>query len=98
MLSFIDAGVWFAHFIRSWGAVPALSPAHRHCPSEEALATGSPAMTCGTKRNWESKHRAKIARRLGDKISLVKTIQLPDMRNVMHNLCETRAFWSWDDR
>jgi hypothetical protein len=26
---------------------------------------GSPAMTCGTKRNWESKHLAKIARRLG---------------------------------
>ena len=42
-------------------------------------------MTCGTKRNWESKHLAKIARRLGDKISVVKTIQLPDMRNVVHN-------------
>jgi len=29
---------------------------------------------------------------------VVKTIQLPNMRNVMHNLCETRAFLSWDDR
>ena len=29
---------------------------------------------------------------------MVKTIQLPNMRNVMHNLCETRAFLSWDDR
>jgi len=43
-------------------------------------------MTCGTKRNWESKHLAKIARWLGDRISLVKTILLPDMRNVMPQL------------
>jgi hypothetical protein len=55
-------------------------------------------MTRGTNRNWESKHLAKIARRLGDRISLVKTISLPDMRNVMHNLCETRDFSFWDDR
>jgi hypothetical protein len=31
MLSFIDAGSWFAHFIRSSGAMPTLSPAHAHC-------------------------------------------------------------------
>ena len=43
-------------------------------------------MTCGTKRNWESKHLAKIAWWLGDRISLVKTILLPDMRNVMPQL------------
>jgi hypothetical protein len=43
-------------------------------------------MTCGTKRNWESKHLAKIARWLGDRISLLKTILLPDMRNVMPQL------------
>jgi len=63
-----------------------------------SLGRDSPAMTCRTKRNWESKHLAKIARWLGDRISLVKTIQLPDMRNVMHNLCETRDFWFWNDR
>jgi hypothetical protein len=43
-------------------------------------------MTCGTKRNWKSKRLAKIARWLGDRISLVKTILLPDMRNVMPQL------------
>jgi hypothetical protein len=37
MFSFIDARGWFAHFIRSSGAVAALSLAHRHCPSEEGL-------------------------------------------------------------
>jgi hypothetical protein len=67
MFSFIDAGSWFTHFVGSSGAALALSPAHRHCPSEEALETGSPAMTCGTKGNWESKHLAKIARRLRTK-------------------------------
>jgi hypothetical protein len=45
-------------------------------------------MTCRTKRNWESKHLVKIARWLGDRVSLVKTIPLPDMRNAMHSLCE----------
>jgi hypothetical protein len=55
-------------------------------------------MTSGTKRNWESKHLAKIARWLGGKISLVKTIQLPHMRNVLHSSCEIRAIWFWDDR
>ena len=55
-------------------------------------------MTGRTKRNWESKHLAKIVRRLGNGIASVKTIQLPDMRNVMHSLCETRAFWFGDDR
>jgi hypothetical protein len=98
MFSFVDAGSWFAHFICSWGAVPALSPAHRHCPSEEALGTGSPAVTCRMKRNSEPKHLAKIARWLEGRITSIKTLQLPDMRNVMHNLCETGAFWFRDDR
>ena len=35
-------------------------------------------------RNWESKRLAKIALKLGDRISAIKTIQFPDMRNVMH--------------
>ena len=46
-------------------------------------------MTCRMKRNSESKHIAKIARWLRDRISSIKAIQLPDMRNVVHNLCET---------
>jgi hypothetical protein len=54
-----------------------------------SLGWGSLAMTCGTKRNWKSKHLAKIARRLGDRISSIKTIPLPDMRNLMHNSGET---------
>ena len=43
-------------------------------------------MTCRTKRNWESKHLAKIARWLEGKVASIKTIQLPDMRNVMPQL------------
>jgi hypothetical protein len=45
-------------------------------------------MTYRMTRNRESKYLAKIAQYLGDRISAMKTIQLPDMRNVMHNLCE----------
>ena len=41
-------------------------------------------MTYRMRRNWESKHLAKIALWLGDRISVIKAIQLPDMRNVMH--------------
>jgi hypothetical protein len=55
-------------------------------------------LTCGTKGNWESKRLAKIAWWLGDRISSIKTIELPDVRNVMHNLCETVPFWFWDNR
>jgi hypothetical protein len=43
-------------------------------------------MTCGTKRNWGSKRLAKIARWLEVKVASIKTIQLPDMRNVMPQL------------
>ena len=42
-------------------------------------------MTCRTKRNRESKHVAKIARRLESRIASSKVIQIPDMRNVVHN-------------
>jgi hypothetical protein len=105
MFSFIDAGDWFAHFIRSSGTVLRVRaralPVNGSAPKTDvavALREGSPAMTSGTKRNWESKHLAKIARWLGGKNSLVKTIQLPHMRNVMHSSCEIRAFWFWDDR
>ena len=36
------------------------------------------------RRNWESKHLAKIALWLGDRISGTKAIQVPHMRNIMH--------------
>jgi hypothetical protein len=55
-------------------------------------------MTCGTKRNRESKHLAKIARRLEGRIASSKVIQLPDMRNVVHSLCRAGAFWFRPDR
>jgi hypothetical protein len=50
----------------------------------EPLGRGSPVMTCRTKRNWESKHLAKIALYLGDRISVIKALQLPHVGNVMH--------------
>jgi hypothetical protein len=52
----------------------------------EPLGSGSPVMTCRTKRNWESKHLAKIARWLEGKVASIKAIQLPDMRNVVPQL------------
>ncbi len=51
-------------------------------------------MTYRMTRNWESKYLAKIAQYLGDRISAMNTIQLPDMRNIMHNLCEIRPLSS----
>jgi hypothetical protein len=43
-------------------------------------------MTWIMRRNSEPKHLPKIAQCLGDGISVMKTIQLPDMRKFMHNL------------
>ena len=41
-------------------------------------------MTYRKRRNWESKHLAKIALYLGDRISVIKALQLPHVGNVMH--------------
>jgi hypothetical protein len=53
-------------------------------------------MTCRKKRNWDSKHLAKIPRRLEGGIASSKVIQIPDMRNVVHNLSILMRDDSWE--
>ena len=86
------------------GAVPALSPAHRHYPSRERSQQGYRSrlggQPCDDLRD-EAQLGVQTPREdctvVRIQNSLVKTIPLPDMRNVMHNLCEPRAFCFWDD-
>src|SRR5580658_4730577 len=91
MFSLIDAGAWFAHFTRSWELCPesiaqALLVGGGSPKKGVGVAwEGQPCDDCGTKRNWESKHLAKIARRLAGGIASSKVIRIPDMRNVVHN-------------
>ena len=44
------------------------------------------------RRNSEPKHLSKIAQHLGDEISAMKTVQLPDMCKFMHNLVRDPSF------
>jgi hypothetical protein len=88
MFAFIDAGGWFAHFIRSLRALPAGPDA----PLMSSVTGFAKRLHTRTRRNSEPKHLAKITQHLEDGIPAIKTTWLPDMRKVLHNLCETQAF------
>jgi hypothetical protein len=87
MVAFAGAAGWFAHSLTPW-AVPALNSERGHRPLEYVLAI-PPKLRMWhplerTGRNWESKRLAKIALYLGDRISVIKALQLPHVGNVMH--------------